>query len=205
MDLTFILSAAIFTLLAIVVATSLLNGSSAPGDGARPLRGPSVTRTADAPLPGLSSQNGYVPDRRVKEKKEENWCDISCSSHDHWDVVKSVQTVIRREGRFSSVLWRHYCLIFPPGYRLKVPHVQESLAPFVVHSKRATSCLARKQNRANGHWQTAVERSTGRRNYNKNAPLKSEISQSKVKLKVACPGVERAFCVLWVTRHKGEL
>lgn len=95
MDLTFILSAAIFTLLAIVVATSLLNGSSAPGDGARPL----MVRTVDASVLGLSSQNGHVPDRRVKEKKEEeNWCDISGSAHDHWDVVKSVQTVIRREG-----------------------------------------------------------------------------------------------------------
>lgn len=131
MDLTFILSAAIFTLLAIVVATSLLNGSSALGDGARPL----VTRTADPPLPGLSSQNGHVPDRRVKEKKkeEENWCDISGSSHDHWDVVKCVQTVIRREGRtaiarFFAVLGRHLQLIFPFGYRLKVPHVQGSLA-----------------------------------------------------------------------------
>lgn len=104
MDLTFILSAAIFTLLAIVVATSLLNGSSALGDGARPLRSPSVARTADAAVPGLPSQNGHVPDRRVKEKKqeEENWCDISGSSHDHWDVVKSVQTVIRREGRTAS-------------------------------------------------------------------------------------------------------
>ncbi|XP_075889691.1 matrix-remodeling-associated protein 7 isoform X5 [Nelusetta ayraudi] len=99
MDLTFILSAAIFTLLAIVVATSLLNGSSATGGGARPPGGPSVTRNADAPGPGLSPQNGHLPDRRVKEKKkvvveeeEENWCDISGSSHDHWDVVKSVQT-----------------------------------------------------------------------------------------------------------------
>lgn len=99
MDLTFILSAAIFTLLAIVVATSLLNGSSATVDGARPL----VTRTTDAPVPGLSSQNGHVPDRRVKEKKEEeNWCDISGSSHDHWDVVKSVQTVNLREGRTAT-------------------------------------------------------------------------------------------------------
>lgn len=109
MDLTFILSAAIFTLLAIVVATSLLNGSSATGGGARPPGGPSVTRTADAPGPGLSPQNGHLPDRRVKEKKkevveeeEENWCDISGSSHDHWDVVKSVQTVSRRERRTAA-------------------------------------------------------------------------------------------------------
>lgn len=99
MDLTFILSAAIFTLLAIVVATSLLNGSSASGDDARPPGGPFFSRTAAAAGPGSSPQNGHVPDRRVREKKkkkqaeeEENWCDISGSSHDHWDVVKSVQT-----------------------------------------------------------------------------------------------------------------
>lgn len=136
MDLMFILSAAIFTLLAIVVATSLLNGSSTPVNGAQPLRGPSVTRAADAAVPGVSLQNGHVPDGRMKEKKEEeNWCDISGSSHDHWDVVKSVQTVIRREGRAASELLL-FCtvaslgLIFPLDNRwFKV-----LLVSFVVHS-----------------------------------------------------------------------
>lgn len=107
MDLTFILSAAIFTLLAIVVATSLLNGSS--GQRANPQRcvGPSGS--------GLDQsgpkQNGHVPDKEQKKKKtaeeeEDNWCEISGSSHDHWDVVKSVLSVSR-----LFVLYLRNCLL----------------------------------------------------------------------------------------------
>ncbi|TKS89823.1 Matrix-remodeling-associated protein 7 [Collichthys lucidus] len=81
MDLTFILSAAIFTLLAIVVATSLLKGSTHPADPA----GPGLDQSGP-------KQNGYVPDnkKQKKEKAEDDWCEMSGSSHDHWDVVKSV-------------------------------------------------------------------------------------------------------------------
>ncbi|TMS21956.1 matrix-remodeling-associated protein 7 isoform X1 [Larimichthys crocea] len=82
MDLTFILSAAIFTLLAIVVATSLLKGSTQlPTDPA----GPGLDQSGP-------KQNGYVPDNNKKKEKkaEDDWCEMSGSSHDHWDVVKSV-------------------------------------------------------------------------------------------------------------------
>lgn len=88
MDLTFILSAAIFTLLAIVVATSLLNGSSSAADCADQRR--LFGHRGDAG----PRQNGHVPDPKAKEKKDEDdWCEISGSSHDHWDVVKSVLSV----------------------------------------------------------------------------------------------------------------
>ncbi|XP_071400748.1 uncharacterized protein mxra7 isoform X1 [Centroberyx affinis] len=85
MDLTFILSAIIFTLLAIVVATSLFNGSSSSADFAMSYFG----YTGDAKAGGLGKsgpkQNGYLPDKK-------NAMDDWGSSHDHWDVVKSVQS-----------------------------------------------------------------------------------------------------------------
>ncbi|XP_037611698.1 matrix-remodeling-associated protein 7-like isoform X1 [Sebastes umbrosus] len=84
MDLTFALSALIFTLLAIVVATSLFNGSSPDFSSYFGHRG------SDQPETRL---NGYLPDyskKKKKKKTEDDWCEISGSSHDHWDVVKSV-------------------------------------------------------------------------------------------------------------------
>ncbi|KAM6964685.1 matrix-remodeling-associated protein 7 [Tautogolabrus adspersus] len=89
MDLTFVLFAAIFTLLAIVIATSLLNRASA-ADAANSLRlfGQGPTGGLDKPGP---KQNGHIPEKKEKKQKVEgDWCDISGSSHDHWDVVKSV-------------------------------------------------------------------------------------------------------------------
>ncbi|XP_022045602.1 matrix-remodeling-associated protein 7-like isoform X2 [Acanthochromis polyacanthus] len=86
MDVTFVLSAIIFTLLAIVVATSLLNGSSPAAANARSYFG----HRGDA---GGLAQNGHVPDKKKKKKEQrepDDWSDISGSSHDHWDVVKSV-------------------------------------------------------------------------------------------------------------------
>ncbi|XP_071319509.1 matrix-remodeling-associated protein 7 isoform X3 [Trachinotus anak] len=85
MDLTFLLSAVIFTLLAIVVATSLFNGSST-ADFANARSYFSGARGLDRPGP---KQNGHVPEEE-KKKAAEDWCEISGSSHDHWDVVKSV-------------------------------------------------------------------------------------------------------------------
>ncbi|XP_034715387.1 uncharacterized protein LOC117936463 isoform X4 [Etheostoma cragini] len=88
MDLTFVLSAVIFTLLAIVVATSLFNGSSPTVDLASYFgnRGEGAAGGLDQP-----KQNGYLPDKKKKEEEEEDdWCEISGSTHDHWDVVKSV-------------------------------------------------------------------------------------------------------------------
>ncbi|XP_068162383.1 matrix-remodeling-associated protein 7 isoform X3 [Antennarius striatus] len=86
MDLTFVLSAAIFTLLALVVATSLLNGYSSTQDGAA---NSGSTPGGDESTPKL---NGCFPEQK-EEKAEDDWCEISGSSHDHWDVVKSVQSV----------------------------------------------------------------------------------------------------------------
>lgn len=91
MDITFVLFAIISTLLAIVVATSLFNGSSPAADFANARsyfghRGGGVAGGLDQSGP---KQNGHVPDKK-KQKEEDDWCEISGSSHDHWDVVKSV-------------------------------------------------------------------------------------------------------------------
>ncbi|CAJ1080026.1 matrix-remodeling-associated protein 7-like [Xyrichtys novacula] len=90
MDLTSVIFAAIFTLLALVIATSFLKGSSSKVNSANPRRcsGQGSTGGLDQPEP---KQNGHIPEKEEKtESVEEDWCDISGSSHDHWDVVKSV-------------------------------------------------------------------------------------------------------------------
>ncbi|KAM7381357.1 hypothetical protein PAMA_012276 [Pampus argenteus] len=95
MDLTFALSAIIFTLLAIVVATSLFNSSSPAEDFAKArsyigCKGDGAAAGSDPSGPTL---NGHVPDNNTKKKKKkavDDWCELSGSSHDHWDVVKSV-------------------------------------------------------------------------------------------------------------------
>ncbi|XP_077407711.1 matrix-remodeling-associated protein 7 isoform X1 [Vanacampus margaritifer] len=99
MDLTLLLSAVIFTLLALVVATSLLNGSS------RSLSSPAESYPAGPDTGGKTAakQNGHIPQNSKPGKAEEapvaaaaaaaagdDWCELSGSSHDHWDVVKSV-------------------------------------------------------------------------------------------------------------------
>ncbi|XP_023287028.1 matrix-remodeling-associated protein 7 isoform X3 [Seriola lalandi dorsalis] len=86
MSLTFVLSAIIFTLLAIVVATSLFNGSST-ADFANARSYFSAAGGLDQSGP---KQNGYLPEKKKKKKAADDWCEISGSSHDHWDVVKSV-------------------------------------------------------------------------------------------------------------------
>ncbi|XP_019726627.1 matrix-remodeling-associated protein 7 isoform X3 [Hippocampus comes] len=93
MDWTFILFAVIFTLLALVVATSLLNGSSRSSSARSYPNGP----IADAVRGGETEakQNGHLSDNSNKGTAEEvavgdDWCEMSGSSHDHWDVVKSV-------------------------------------------------------------------------------------------------------------------
>nr|XP_057922795.1 matrix-remodeling-associated protein 7-like isoform X2 [Doryrhamphus excisus] len=84
MDPTFILSAVIFTLLALVVATSLLNG------GQDPLNARGYPGHGEA---SAAKQNGHLPDTKQSKKKAvDDWCELSGSSHDHWDVVKSVQS-----------------------------------------------------------------------------------------------------------------
>ncbi|KAG7506325.1 hypothetical protein JOB18_003017 [Solea senegalensis] len=90
MDLTFVLSAVIFTLLAIVVATSVFNGSSSAADIANGFfghrGGDGATEGSGQPKP---KQNGHVPEKKEEEEAVEDWCEISGSTHDHWDVVKS--------------------------------------------------------------------------------------------------------------------
>lgn len=92
MDLMFILSAAIFTLLAIVIATSLLNGSSDERANAQAHLGHREDGSgSDASEP---KHNGHTPENKTKTA-EYDWCETSWSAHDHWDVVKSVQSVNR--------------------------------------------------------------------------------------------------------------
>lgn len=91
MDFTFVLSAAIFTLLALVIATSFFNSSSSKADSANSRRssGQGSTGGLDQAEPKL---NGHIPEmKEEKEATKEDWCDIS-AHHDHWDVVKSVQS-----------------------------------------------------------------------------------------------------------------
>lgn len=91
MDLMFLLSAAIFTLLAIVVATSLLSDSAS---SARCAKVQPHAEHRNGPGSGLEpKQNGFAPGQKAKKKAEYDWCDISGSAHDHWEVVKSVQSV----------------------------------------------------------------------------------------------------------------
>ncbi|XP_030196750.1 uncharacterized protein LOC115531543 isoform X2 [Gadus morhua] len=86
MDLTFLLAAVIFTLLAIVVATSIFNGSPSSVDFARSYFGPKDK--AQAGLDKSSAwQNGHITN---KKKTADDWNEVSGSSHDHWEVVKSV-------------------------------------------------------------------------------------------------------------------
>uniref|UniRef100_A0A146WS16 Matrix-remodeling-associated protein 7-like n=1 Tax=Fundulus heteroclitus TaxID=8078 RepID=A0A146WS16_FUNHE len=83
MDATLVLSAIIFTLLAIVVATSLLRGSSPAADSANARGAARGAAKSEATL------NGCAAGQRRKEA--DNWSEICGSSHDHWDVVKSEQ------------------------------------------------------------------------------------------------------------------
>ncbi|KAM9716397.1 matrix-remodeling-associated protein 7 isoform 1-T1 [Menidia menidia] len=99
MDATFLLSALIFTLLAVVVATSLLKGSSPSAELANARSYFRLRVNPAAAGGGGGSEpaklNGHVPERKKRKKKQEevdDWTDVSGSAHDHWDVVKSVQS-----------------------------------------------------------------------------------------------------------------
>ncbi|CAG5904268.1 unnamed protein product [Menidia menidia] len=97
MDATFLLSALIFTLLAVVVATSLLKGSSPSAElaNARSYFRLRVNPAAGGGGSEPAKLNGHVPERKKRKKKQEevdDWTDVSGSAHDHWDVVKSVQS-----------------------------------------------------------------------------------------------------------------
>lgn len=96
MDLSFVLAAVIFTLLAIVVATSMFTGTSPSPDYGR-RAGSAAAKERASP----AWQNGHIPSsspvswfslplRRQRKTQEFDWCEMSGSSHDHWDVVKNV-------------------------------------------------------------------------------------------------------------------
>ncbi|KAM9831204.1 matrix-remodeling-associated protein 7 [Neosynchiropus ocellatus] len=94
MDLTLLLSAVIFTLLAIVVATSIFNGSSPAADL---FNRSYFIQSEDAPVAAEREEtaaprlNGHAPDQvQEQDAADNNWSEISGSSHDHWDVVKTV-------------------------------------------------------------------------------------------------------------------
>ncbi|KAM4524835.1 matrix-remodeling-associated protein 7 isoform 4-T4 [Odontesthes bonariensis] len=113
MDVTFILSAIIFTLLAVVVATSLFKGSSPAAELANArsyfrLRGDGAAGGLEPPGP---KQNGHLAEK--KKKEVDDWSQISGSAHDHWDVVKSV---LSTEGATES-----------PGINEKTDSDQNSL------------------------------------------------------------------------------
>ncbi|XP_013862584.1 matrix-remodeling-associated protein 7 isoform X2 [Austrofundulus limnaeus] len=116
MDATFILSAVIFTLLAIVVATSLLGGSSPAADSANARsyfgRG-SSSSSSSRDGGGLERQNGHLPTGGKKKKEAENWSEISGSAHDHWDVVKSVHSEQEYPHAHKGEVVEHSRLIVP--------------------------------------------------------------------------------------------
>lgn len=92
MDVTFIVSAVIFTLLAIVVATSIFKGSSPAAEfaNARSYFGHGGL------VQSRPKQNGHVPEKKTKKEEADVWSEMSGSAHDHWDVVKSVLSVSYR-------------------------------------------------------------------------------------------------------------
>uniref|UniRef100_A0A8C6UIW0 Matrix-remodeling-associated protein 7 helical domain-containing protein n=1 Tax=Neogobius melanostomus TaxID=47308 RepID=A0A8C6UIW0_9GOBI len=121
MDASFILAAVIFTLLAIVVATSMFTGTSPSSDYGLRADGAAAKESAS-----LASQNGHVPSfsasswflsPRRKQKKgkteEFDWCEMSGSSHDHWDVVKNVLS--EEQEQLSSDLSRPESRAEPPS------------------------------------------------------------------------------------------
>lgn len=94
-----------------VVATSLLKGSSPAADLANARsyfgqRGDGGSATSEAKL------NGHVAGQERK-KDADNWSEISGSSHDHWDVVKSVSRsgMLQERVLFALVFLRNSPLI----------------------------------------------------------------------------------------------
>ncbi|XP_011491671.1 uncharacterized protein LOC101163787 isoform X2 [Oryzias latipes] len=89
MDVTFIVSAVIFTLLAIVVATSIFKGSSPAAEFAN-ARSYFGHGRAGGLAQSRPKQNGHVAEKETKKEEADVWSEMSGSAHDHWDVVKSV-------------------------------------------------------------------------------------------------------------------
>uniref|UniRef100_A0A3B4A937 Uncharacterized protein n=1 Tax=Periophthalmus magnuspinnatus TaxID=409849 RepID=A0A3B4A937_9GOBI len=102
MDASFVLAAVIFTLLAIVVATSMFTGTSPSSDYGRRAAG-RVTEEESA-SPGKHNGHGpcSAPEPQPRKTAEFDWTEMSGSSHDHWDVVKNVQSVSKTLDSNSS-------------------------------------------------------------------------------------------------------
>ncbi|XP_077595056.1 matrix-remodeling-associated protein 7 [Stigmatopora nigra] len=93
MDWTFILPAVIFTLLALVVATSLLDGSTQSSWTVRHPASPSPD--AGKGHPSTVQQNGHIAESKREKRATsagDDWCQLSGSSHDHWELVKSEES-----------------------------------------------------------------------------------------------------------------
>ncbi|XP_026206551.1 uncharacterized protein LOC113155991 isoform X2 [Anabas testudineus] len=172
MDLIFVLSAIIFTLLAIVVATSIFSGSSPTADFANARwyfghRGDGAS--GETERPGLK-QNGHVPDNK-KKKAVDDWCEISGSSHDHWDVVKSVLS----EEAYPN------------------PHTEE-LATHVEHSSSTSSLSVPRPGSRNMSLEgdSSSETSSGRRSFiglSDKDLLKCAFSHSQTEGATESPGI----------------
>ncbi|XP_077482687.1 uncharacterized protein LOC144093220 [Stigmatopora argus] len=93
MDWAFILPAVIFTLLALVVATSLLDGSSQSALTERYPASPSSD--AGKGHPSAVLQNGHIAESKCEKgatSAGDDWCQMSGSAHDHWELVKSEES-----------------------------------------------------------------------------------------------------------------
>ncbi|XP_054898431.1 uncharacterized protein LOC129367842 isoform X3 [Poeciliopsis prolifica] len=129
MEATLVLAAIIFTLLAMVVATSLLKSASPAADFANARsyfgqRGDGGSAKSEAKL------NGHVDGQG---RKEDNWSEISGSSHDHWDVVKSTEGATESpEGNAKVESDANNSLKYVPGkarsHHLEVMMSKEELA-----------------------------------------------------------------------------
>lgn len=119
MDVSFVLAAVIFTLLAIVVATSMFTGTSPSSDygrraGSAAGEDSSSSGRQNGHLPSSYSYSSWCPfpQRKPRKTEEFDWCEMSGSSHDHWDVVKNVQS---DEEQLSSDLSRPESRADPPS------------------------------------------------------------------------------------------
>lgn len=119
MDISFIIAAIIFTLLAIVVATSMFTGTSPcsdygrrTGSAAEKESASSAGQNGHVPSSSSSSSWYFAPKRKQRKTEEFDWCEMSGSSHDHWDVVKNV---LSEEEQLSSDLSRPESRAEPPS------------------------------------------------------------------------------------------
>ncbi|XP_028264328.1 matrix-remodeling-associated protein 7 isoform X3 [Parambassis ranga] len=151
MDVTFVLSAIIFTLLAIVVATSFFSGSTSAADfaSARSYFGQRGEGSAGGSHQSGAKQNGHVPEKS-KKKAVDDWCEISGSCHDHWDVVKSVQSEEAQPRPHPEDLSSTSSLATPrPGSSLETEGATES--PAIHETQESNNSLKYVPGKARSH------------------------------------------------------